>query len=94
MMYMETGIIYSDDIPADYVVYFFLLLSRGVLGPLLMLFLLTILQQPLLQPSVQTGGVQLRRPQPAGRAPHRKQPRELHCRRSFSRPLQPANAVS
>lgn len=53
-----------------------------------------ISQQPLLQPPDQTWGVQLRGPQPAGRAPHWKQPCELYRRRSFSRPLQPANAVS
>lgn len=66
----------------------------GFWGTVLMLFLLSVLQQPLLQPSVQTGGVQLCRPQPAGRAPHREQPCELYSGRSFSWPLQPADAVS
>ena len=61
---------------------------------LMSLFLLPVLQKPLLQPSVPAGGVQLRGPEPPGRAPHRKQPRELHCRRSLSRPLQPPDAVS
>lgn len=53
-----------------------------------------VLQQLVLKPSVATGGVQLRRPQPAGRAPCREQSRELHRRRSFPWTLQPADAVS
>lgn len=58
------------------------------------LSLSSVLQKPVLQPSVPAGGIQLRRPQPAGRAPHRKQPCELYCRRSFPWPLQPTDAVS
>lgn len=69
--------------------------SPDILGTILMLLLLlSVPQQPPIQSSVQTGGIQLRRPQPAGRAPHRKQPCELYCRWSFSWPVQPADAVS